>query len=171
MPKATYCIELNSAYVLDYSKTVCCLEQFAKICQESIMAQWNVSLTISLMEQTFFYKNLSKQDEKLFSDYIIKKLPKLESLLQNFSQDSHTLRISIERFDKHNAYTVDLCLNLPTKPLVSQEASHTINKAVDFALDRLVLQVKKHLGQLRKEREHRTIRKEEVMVSQLEEVI
>ena len=123
------------------------------------------------MEQTFFFKNLSKKEEELFSDYINKKLPKIAGLLQRFSRDSHTLKVTVEKFEKHSAYGVELYLNLPTKPLVSKEASHTINKAIDLSVDRLLAQLKKHLAQLRKDREHQSIRRPEANVSKLDEMM
>lgn len=120
------------------------------------------------MEQTIFCKNLVKAEEKYFRDYISKKLSKIENLLHKFSQDAQLLKITIEKFDKHNAYELELCLNLPMRSIVAKEASHQINKAVDLSLDRLMSQLKKHLSLLRRERAHKSIRKQEPFIREFE---
>lgn len=123
------------------------------------------------MEQTTFCKNLVKAEEKFFVEYVSKKLDKIEGLLHKFSEDAQLLKISIQKFDKHNAYEVELCLNLPTRSIVSKEASHQINKAVDLSLDRLISQLKKHLSLLRGQRAHKSIRTEEADKLQFSQLI
>ena len=63
-----------------------------------------------------------------------------------------------EKYEKHDAYEVEFCLNLPAKSLVAKEASHMITKAIDLSKDRLISQLKKHMARLRKDREHKSIR-------------
>jgi ribosome-associated translation inhibitor RaiA len=110
------------------------------------------------MEITFFHKNLSKKEEGQFVDYVNQKTDSIKSLLQKFSDDASILRVSIEKFTKHDAFEVELCLNLPSKSLVATEASHQITKAVDLSRDRLLTQIKKHMAHLRKDRSHQSIR-------------
>ncbi len=114
------------------------------------------------MDTTFFHKNLSKLEENYFLEYVQQKIPAIESLLTKFAEDATLLNISIEKFEKHDAFEVEYCLNLPAKRLVAKEASHTINKAVDLSKDRLLAQIKKYLSQLRKDRAHKSIRDHEV---------
>lgn len=83
-------------------------------------------------------------------------------MLTKFAEDARILNVSIEKFDKHQAFEVEFCLKLPKKALVSKEASHEINKAVDLSKDRLVVQIKKHMALLRKDRAHKSIRDEEM---------
>ncbi len=116
------------------------------------------------MEITFFHKNLSKEEEQKFSDYVEEKRPAIESLLTKFAEDASILNATIEKFTKHDAFQVELCLTLPTKSLVSSEASHHITKAVDLSKDRLVNQLKKHMARLRKDRRHQSIRTAEAPV-------
>ncbi len=116
------------------------------------------------METTFFQKNLNKKEESAFVEYVNSKLPAIEQLLTKFSQDATLLKVSIEKFEKHDAYQVELCLNMPSKSLVATEASHQISKAVDLSKDRLLSQVKKHLASLRSDRTHRSIREEATKV-------
>ncbi len=123
------------------------------------------------MEQTIFCKNLAKSEEKTFAEYVSQKMDKFTKLLKKFSEDAQLLKISIQKFEKHNAYEVELCLCLPTRSIVAKEASHQINKAVDLSLDRLVAQLKKHMALLRKERSHRTIRKQEVGKLEFQELL
>lgn len=117
------------------------------------------------MEITFFQKNLNKKEESAFVEYVNLKLPSIEQLLTKFSQDATLLKVSIEKFDKHDAFQVELCLNMPMKSLVATEASHQISKAVDLSKDRLLAQIKKQLAGLRHDRSHRSIREEVAKVA------
>lgn len=110
------------------------------------------------MDVTFFQKNLSKNEEKTFVDYVEQKTGAIKSLLTKFAKDAKKLKVSIEKFDKHDAYEVEFCLTLPTKSIIGREASHTITKAVDLSKDRLISQIKKHMALLRKDRSHKSIR-------------
>lgn len=112
------------------------------------------------MEVTFFQKNLNKKEEASFVEYVNQKIPSIEQLITKFSHDAVLLKVSIKKFDKHDAFQVELCLVLPTKSLVGTEASHQISKAVDLSKDRLVAQIKKHMASLRRDRAHRSIREE-----------
>ncbi len=110
------------------------------------------------MKITYFYKNLSKQEEARFFDYLGTKEEMIKGLLKNFSTDACVVRASIQKFVKHDAYEVELHLTIPTKSFVAKEASHSIEKAVDDSKDRLVVQIKKHNELFRSERNHSSIR-------------
>lgn len=120
------------------------------------------------MEVMFFHKDLTPQEIEFFGEYINKKLPKIENLMTTFEKSEPILKISIEKFKKHGAFEVEFQLKLPTKSLVAKEASHSINKAVDFSKDRLVSQIKKHIDILRNQRDHGTIRKADILKSKFE---
>lgn len=122
------------------------------------------------MDTTFFYKNLIAEEEKNFLAYANEKLEAISSLLTTFAKDAQLLKISIEKFNKHDAFEVELCLNLPTKRLIAKEASHAFSKAMDQAKDRMLLQIKKHMAQLRKDRAHSSIRQGIVQAGKVEEV-
>jgi ribosome-associated translation inhibitor RaiA len=115
------------------------------------------------MQVKYQYKNLSGSEQGLFDDYMPKKLPQIESLLTKYAEDAAMLDIRIEKFDKHDAYEVELVLKLPMKTLKAKETSHNITKAVDFSKDRLIAQIKKFQGTMKKEqlmaRRHASIRK------------
>lgn len=119
------------------------------------------------MEITFFHKNLSKEEEGIFVDYVEQKRDGIESLLTTFASDAKMLKLSVEKFEKHDAYEVEFCLSLPAKSIISKEASHSINKAVDLSRDRLVSQLKKYMALLRKERSHKSIREASIEVEEV----
>ncbi len=110
------------------------------------------------MEITFLYKNVTKTEERNFAEYVNTKTEAIENLLSKFSKDACLLKVGIEKFNKHDAYQVELALSLPTKTLIGSEASHAITKAVDLSKDRLITQLKKHMAHLRKDRSHKSIR-------------
>ncbi len=116
------------------------------------------------MEINIFQKNLTEAEGSFFNEYVGQKTEAVEALLTKFASDAPLLMISIEKFEKHDAYEVEFRLKLPTKSIIATEASHSINKAVDLSKDRLVSQIKKHMAHLRKDRSHKTIRKEELEV-------
>jgi ribosome-associated translation inhibitor RaiA len=119
---------------------------------------------------TFQQKNVPKKEFTAFVDYFNEKRKSIEALLTKFSHDSVILKSTIEKFEKHDAYEVELCLVLPTKTIVAKEASHQITKAIDLSKDRLLSQIKKHMAHLRKDRSHQSIRKEHVEVKEAIEV-
>ncbi|PIR55214.1 hypothetical protein COU74_02310 [Candidatus Peregrinibacteria bacterium CG10_big_fil_rev_8_21_14_0_10_36_19] len=114
------------------------------------------------MEIQFFHKNLSEAEGAFFDEYVNQKTDSITSLLTKFASDAVLLTISAEKFEKHDAFEVEFLLKLPAKTLLSKEASHSINKAVDLSRDRLLSQVKKYMAHLRKDRSHKSLRKTEI---------
>ncbi|MDP2642960.1 MAG: HPF/RaiA family ribosome-associated protein [Candidatus Peregrinibacteria bacterium] len=110
------------------------------------------------MEITFFHKNLTKAEEGSFAEYVETKREMIENLLKTFPENATLMRANIEKFEKHDAYEVELAVIMPTKQVVAKEASHMITKAVDLAKDRLVSQIKKHIALMRRERKHKSVR-------------
>ena len=108
------------------------------------------------MENSFLFKNVAKSEEEKLREYWAKKLPKIEKLLSHFAPDAVTLQLKAEYFEKHSAYKIDLILKIPSGTLSAEEISHAFTKAVDLALDRLVMQLKKNSIQFR--RAHRSIK-------------
>lgn len=108
------------------------------------------------MEPLFFFKNMSSSDAAALRDYFVKKTPRLDKLLSHFPGDAALLQVKGERFSKHSAFEVELILKLPNQTFLSREASHLITKAVDLALDRLTMQIKKSAMNMR--RSHRSVK-------------
>jgi ribosome-associated translation inhibitor RaiA len=109
------------------------------------------------MEINVFRQNLTSKEEEIFVSYLMPKTEAINDLLTKFSTDAVLLKVSIEKFDKHDAFAVEFCLVLPTKTFVAKEASHQITKAIDLTKDRLIAQIKKHLALLREDRSHKGI--------------
>ena len=107
------------------------------------------------METSFFFKNMSAAEEEKIQDYVMRKIKRVEKMMSHFPQDGALLQVKGEWFKKHTAYKIELVLKIPSQTLTSTEDSHTITKAVDFAFDRLILQLKKNIQQ---HRGHRSVR-------------
>jgi ribosome-associated translation inhibitor RaiA len=123
------------------------------------------------MEVNFFHKNLDKKEEGVFMEYVNSKVENITALLTKFATDAVLIKASIEKFDKHDAYSVEFFVNLHGKTIVSSETSHTMRKAIDLSKDKLLVQIKKHLSSLRKDRQHKEIRKTKVDKSLVKEAI
>ena len=96
------------------------------------------------MKIQYSFKNTQHWEEQRIQEYAELKIRSIEKLLSHFQDDEANLSIRTERFDKNNAYQVEMSLEIPQKNFVGTEASHTIEKALDLAKDRLVKQLKKH---------------------------
>lgn len=118
------------------------------------------------MKVTNTYKNLSPQEQEIFDNYMPDKLKRIENLLKKFEEDAVLLDTTIEKFDKHDAYEVELVLKIPMKTFKAKETSHTILKAVDLSKDRLIVQIKKLMDTIQKEqlqsRRHASLRRPQV---------
>lgn len=118
------------------------------------------------MRITRSYKNISSVEQELFDNYFESKLKQLETLMSKYPDDTVMLSVKLEKFDKHDAYDVELVLSLPMHKIKANEASHAIMKAVDLAKDRLIVQLKKQKDQKKNEqlytRRHSSIREPEV---------
>ncbi|PKL36904.1 hypothetical protein CVV38_03350 [Candidatus Peregrinibacteria bacterium HGW-Peregrinibacteria-1] len=110
------------------------------------------------MRITYSYKGLLAKDEKRVAKYFAGKVDAIKVLLKKYDEDAVLLNVVVEKFEKHDAFQVDLRLTLPSANLVAQEVSHGVEKALDDSKGRLVVQIKKHLAQLRKDRDHRSIK-------------
>lgn len=111
------------------------------------------------MEIQLFQKGLTKEEEASFNEHVNQKIESIQNLLRDVTKDAKALKISIERFQKHDAYEVEFCLNIPNKSIMAKEASHSIQKAVEFANKRLVEQIKKHMAINRRGRAHQGLRR------------
>jgi ribosomal subunit interface protein len=100
-------------------------------------------------------KHVTDKEKYDFNKYLEKKLPRLEKLATHFAHDAAMLLATIEHFEKHDAYKITLKLDVPSTTLVAEESSHSITKAMDDSVDRLVAQLKKHIEKL--QTKHRNI--------------
>src|SRR3989339_2095805 len=101
------------------------------------------------MEVAYFFKDLTKAEEKKMYDYFGKKVPALKRLLAKFDDDAVMLHVKGERFKKHAAFEVEITLKIPSKTFVATEDSHSLEKGIDFAKDRLQMQLTRYIEELR----------------------
>ncbi|MDX9971157.1 MAG: HPF/RaiA family ribosome-associated protein [Candidatus Gracilibacteria bacterium] len=113
------------------------------------------------MELILTQKNLSDTEAKKFKEYTEKKVSQFEGLFEAYDSDSVSLKVNIEKFEKHDAFSVDMTLSMPrSENLVASEASHLLTKALDLSKDRLVAQIKKIKELKRENRTHKSIRQD-----------
>lgn len=101
-----------------------------------------------MLKSNFLFKNLDEKEKKFAQNYFQSKIKKIENKLKNFHNDLN-LEVRVEKFPRKSAYKVSFALNNPN--IFTSEDDHTINEAMDFALDKFILQVRKILEK-RKER-------------------
>lgn len=111
------------------------------------------------------FKNMTDKEQAIFSDYLEKKIEPIAGLLVNFPEDSVMLEVRVEKFEKHDAFDVEMILKMPSKTIQSKEASHTITKALDLSKDRLVTQIKKTM----ETRKHSSIKRKPAKVEEMAE--
>ena len=95
------------------------------------------------MTINYRFKNFNPVEKNLFKNYFETKLTKLEQLTERFSDDAAKLQINAEKFATKEAYKVTFKLNLPKDRLMASEDDHTIYEAIDLALDKLIVQLRK----------------------------
>ncbi len=95
-------------------------------------------------------KNLSSSEKSQVNNYLPQKVEKLEKLIGDESADGSTLKVSIEKFNKNQAYKVSMILGSGNKTLYSHEDSFSIGKAIDLAGSKLASQIRKNLKGKRK---------------------
>ena len=96
------------------------------------------------MKLIYFSKGLTSAEEKQFQQYMEKKLKSVSRLLSHFAEDAVQLQVNAERFEKNNAFQIEMILNVPQKQFVGKEASHALTKAMDLSKDRILKQLRKH---------------------------
>ncbi|OGL90863.1 hypothetical protein A3J36_01920 [Candidatus Uhrbacteria bacterium RIFCSPLOWO2_02_FULL_54_37] len=95
------------------------------------------------LKTTTTHKNLSPKEKEMVERYVAGKL---EKITKRMPLDDALLRVRVEKFAKKAAYNVELELTAPRQHYVASEDDHTILEAVDFAMDKLVKQMKRRGG-------------------------
>lgn len=95
------------------------------------------------MHIQFSYKNVDHCDKKFLEDYLDKKIGRLETLMSAEDFESANLEIRVERFVKKEAYKIEIHLRAPKEKILASEDDHTVAEALDLALDKLVIQLRK----------------------------
>ena len=92
---------------------------------------------------TYTYKNLSPKDKLFIQDYLAQKIGRFNTLLKRYNQQECRLAVKAENFATKSACQVELCLYLPGKKLMAKEDDHTLAEALDLAVDKLIIQLRK----------------------------
>ncbi|NMC51514.1 hypothetical protein GYA54_02155 [Candidatus Kuenenbacteria bacterium] len=92
---------------------------------------------------TYAYKNMSESEKSFLENYLSKKTDRLETLMKRFSSGDCRLEVRAEKFATKAAYKIEMMLHLPGHTLLAKEDDHTVIEATDFALDKLIIQLRK----------------------------
>jgi len=96
------------------------------------------------MKIHFSFKNVDLKAKEVLQKYADeKKISRLTRLLQHGNLEVADLDIKTEYFTKHNAFDVKMSLKIKKDRLLGGETSHDIRKAFDFALNRVIAQLRK----------------------------
>ncbi len=96
---------------------------------------------------------MTEFERQMMEEYLQKKIAKFERLVNEFDDDAVKLEVAAEKFTNKNAYKVEFVMVLPkaaSKALVASEDSHDLLKAVDFAEEKLLEQIKRAMEKLHK---------------------
>lgn len=97
------------------------------------------------MNVQFFFKSISEKDKKFMEEYFYeKKEERLKRIMSEADYQNSVLDVKAEKFAKKEAYKVEFILEFPENKFVSSEDDHTIIEAFDLALDKLIIQLRKH---------------------------
>lgn len=96
------------------------------------------------MNIQYTFKGMEQWEEARVKEYADQKAGSVEKLLSHVHHDEAHLEIRAERFDKNNAYEIELAMNVLGKVMLGKEASHSIEKAIDLAKDRFIKQLRRH---------------------------
>ncbi|OIO17608.1 hypothetical protein COV56_02830 [Candidatus Kuenenbacteria bacterium CG11_big_fil_rev_8_21_14_0_20_37_9] len=103
-----------------------------------------------MLSITFSFKNIFFRDKKFLEDYFPKKMERFENLLRRFRGAECRLEIRAERFATKSAYMVELVLHIPRHKLMAREDDHTIVEALDLAVDKMIIRLRKLVNKNRK---------------------
>ena len=96
-----------------------------------------------MLATNYTYKNLSDKDKNFLQDYLPQKMDRFDNLMKRFKQEECRLEIKAEAFATKSAFMVELILHLPAKKLMAKEDDHTMVEAIDLAVDKLIIQLRK----------------------------
>ncbi|MFH1401509.1 MAG: HPF/RaiA family ribosome-associated protein [Parcubacteria group bacterium] len=96
------------------------------------------------MNVNFYFHKVDESCKKQIENYFNKeKLSRVERLLHHGNAESAELKVKVEYFLHHSEFFAKLILNIPRHEVVAEKRSFKLLEALDMALDRLVLQLRK----------------------------
>ncbi len=93
------------------------------------------------MNIAYSFKNLTPSEKSIGQNYFESKVPKLQKSVDNLYSEAY-LEVRIEKFVKKSAYNVSLSLKSSPSVFASED-DHTLNEAIDLALDKLMTELRK----------------------------
>jgi len=102
------------------------------------------------MHIQFSYKNVTEKDKKFLENYIDQKTERIAKLLSQQDFSNAHFEIRVEKFAKKEAYKCETRLDFPGQNFMASEDDHTVIEAFDLALDKLIIQLRKHKEELKK---------------------
>lgn len=96
-----------------------------------------------MLPTTYSFKNVNDRDKKFIQNYLPKKLDRFKTLMKKFIEEDCRLEIKAEQFATKAACQVETILHLPGKKLMAKEDDHTMIEALDMAIDKLIIQLRK----------------------------
>lgn len=101
------------------------------------------------MQVAYSFKNISPAEKAFCQNYFDGKLAKLQKIIDRLYAEA-CLDFRAEKFVKKSAYKVSLAIH-SSPPFFVAEDDHTLPEAIDLALDKLVLDLRK-VQEVRKEK-------------------
>lgn len=98
------------------------------------------------MQTKFYFKHLEGIQKKFLEEYIEKKLPQIEKFLKRVPDEFERLEVKAEKFATKEAYIVEFVFYTPKKKFLAKEDDHTLQEAVDFAMEKLISQIRKEFS-------------------------
>lgn len=96
------------------------------------------------MQIDIFYKNIDNpRDRDFIASYLDDKKERFEKLIDNEDYEVARLEVKAEAFATKAAYDLRLTLHLPKEKYMSQEDDHTLREAIDKAIDKMIIQIRK----------------------------
>lgn len=96
-----------------------------------------------MLSISYTYKNLNPRDKNFLESYLAKKIERFQNLMQRFKSEECRLEVKAEAFATKAAYLIELSLYLPRTKLMAKEDDHTMIEAIDLAVDKLIIQLRK----------------------------
>ena len=101
------------------------------------------------MSEQLVFKDCRPGLKHVIVDYWGQKWPRLERLLTTYRPELRHLRMQVNRGGGH--YSTHLVLSLPTGTLSADGRSRSFHESMDLAVDKIVMELRRHKEQIRRE--------------------
>lgn len=108
------------------------------------------------------FKNLEEDEKNYFYSYFEGKKSRIEEWTRGFDQGVARFFVEVEKFPTKSAYKVKFEFEAPKIYLIVSEDDHTINEAVDLAVDKLIRRLRKEIKAHEKIRDKELRRRENI---------